>query len=118
MIWTSIGIVSVFWDPALWWLFPLIPVYVLGSLKSRGSPIVMAVVLYLHHVMFGNSGLYELFALFSFVIISSFSDQMDHLASFSILSASLFALSWIFLDFKAAIVVLIEATLVYLITRD
>ena len=118
MIWTSIGVVSIFWDPALWWFIPLLPIYILGSLKGKGSFIVMAIVLYLHHAMLGNSGLYELFTFASFAIISVFSDQMDYIASFSILSSSLFALSWIFFSFKAAIVVLIEATLVYLITRD
>lgn len=118
MMWTSIGVVSIFWDPALWWLFPLLPIYVLGSLKSGGSFIVMTVVLYLHHVMFGNSGLYELLVLSSFVTVSSFSDQMDYVASFSILGASLFALSWIFFGFKSATVVLIEAVIVYLVTRD
>lgn len=118
MIWTSIGVVSIFWDPALWWFFPLLPIYVLGSFKSRGNFIIMAVVLYLHHIMFGNSGLYELLVLSSFVIVSVFSDQMDYMASFSILSASLFVLSWIFFGFKSAIVVLIEAVFVYLITRD
>ncbi len=70
MIWLLIGVASIFWDPGMGEILPLLPIALLGLYWNRENPVLVGLVLYFHHVLSLNTGLGELLMLVLLIIFT------------------------------------------------
>ena len=95
MIWIITGIASLFWDPGMGEVFPLLPIATLGFFWKRINPLAIAVLFYLHHALSLNTGLTELLLLILLFLFTEIDKQfLTPTIPFIILSAFVTALTF------------------------
>ncbi|MCD6449063.1 MAG: hypothetical protein J7L34_00965 [Thermotogaceae bacterium] len=93
MIWLLIGVISIFWDPGMGYILPLISLYTLGYFWKRNHPALAFLVYFLHHVTALNTGFMELSLMISAFLIT----EIDSLFINNIIPYGILSIATVFI---------------------
>jgi len=115
MIWLILGVLSIFWDPGMGHIFPMLSLYTVGYFWKRTHPGIMFMILLLHHIASLNSGFLELsLMIIVFLITEIDSFFINKIIPYTILSASVVVVMFLGYGITAGITATIASFVVYL----
>ena len=115
MIWLIFGVLSIFWDPGMGYIFPLLSLYILGYFWNRTHPIAMFIILLLHHIASLNSGFMELSLMIAIFLITEIDSLfIKKVIPYVILSVFIAAVMYFSYGITAGITTIVASFIVYL----